>query len=36
MNRTRMMIEDAAFSVLELGTIALCIRCIWVWWGLTP
>lgn len=35
MNRTRMMIEDAAFSVLELATIILCAACIYRWWEIT-
>lgn len=36
MNRTRMMIEDAAFSALELVTIGICLYCISVWWSITP
>jgi uncharacterized membrane protein len=35
MNRFIMMIEDAAFSALELATIALCLYCISVWWSIT-
>lgn len=36
MNRARMMIEDAAFSALELATIALCLYVIYVFWSITP
>jgi hypothetical protein len=36
MNRARMMIEDAAFSALELATIGLCLYEIAIFWSLTP
>ena len=36
MNRTRMMIEDAAFSALELITAGLCLYVIFVFWAITP
>jgi hypothetical protein len=36
MNRARMMIEDAAFSALELVTIVLCLHTVWTFWEITP
>jgi hypothetical protein len=36
MNHFTMMIEDAAFSALELATIGLCLYVVWWGWGITP
>lgn len=36
MNRTRMFIEDLAFTALEIIAAGLCVWCISVWWTITP
>lgn len=33
--RIRMIIEDAAFSALELAAAGLCLWCIAQWWSIT-